>query len=68
MTHEQLVAALSRGFADIEPGQRLSLEFDVTAGRFEVLDLSHKLLLVFFANGEPAERPKRWSSWNPAGS
>ncbi|MGY4325974.1 class 3 adenylate cyclase [Bradyrhizobium sp. LB7.2] len=56
MTHEQLVAALSRGFADIEAGQRLNLEFDVTAGRFEVLDLSHKLLLVFFANGEPAER------------
>ena len=27
----------------------------MTAGRFEVLDLSHKLLLVFFANGEPAE-------------
>ncbi|UPJ44176.1 adenylate/guanylate cyclase domain-containing protein [Bradyrhizobium sp. 40] len=56
MTHEQLVAALSRGFADIEAGQRLNFEFDVTAGRFEVLDLSHKLLLVFFANGEPAER------------
>ncbi|MET4296861.1 class 3 adenylate cyclase [Bradyrhizobium sp. LB8.2] len=56
MTHERLVAALSRGFADIEAGQRLNLEFDVTAGRFEVLDLSHKLLLVFFANGEPAER------------
>jgi class 3 adenylate cyclase len=55
MTHEQLVAALSRGFADIEADQRLNFEFDVTAGRFEVLDLSHKLLLVFFANGEPAE-------------
>src|SRR5712672_1317864 len=55
MTHEQLVAALSRGFADIEADQQRSFEFDVTAGRFEVLDLSHKLLLVFFANGEPAE-------------
>ncbi|MBR1272928.1 adenylate/guanylate cyclase domain-containing protein [Bradyrhizobium sp. AUGA SZCCT0222] len=55
MTHEQLVAALSRGFADIEAGQQRSFEFDVTAGRFEVLDLSHKLLLVFFATGEPAE-------------
>jgi class 3 adenylate cyclase len=30
----------------------------VTAGRFEVLDLSHKLLLVFFAKGESAE-PQR---------
>src|SRR5207245_5451789 len=29
-------------------------DFEVTAGRFEVLDLSHKLLLVFFADGEPA--------------
>ncbi len=55
MTHEQLVAALSRGFADIEADRQRSFEFDVTAGRFEVLDLSHKLLLVFFANGEPAE-------------
>ncbi|WP_456621400.1 MULTISPECIES: DUF5939 domain-containing protein [unclassified Bradyrhizobium] len=54
MTHEQLVAALSRGFSDIEAGQRSSFEFDVTAGRFEVLDLCHKMLLIFFANGEPA--------------
>jgi hypothetical protein len=58
MTHEQLVVALSRGFAELEPGQQKSLDFDVTAGRFEVLDLSHKLLLVFFANGELAE-PQR---------
>src|SRR5205807_5927544 len=50
-----LVAALSRGFADIEADRQRSFEFDVTAGRFEVLDLSHKLLLVFFANGEPTE-------------
>jgi class 3 adenylate cyclase len=55
MTHQQLVAALSRGFADIEAHEHRSFDFDVTAGRFEVLDLSHKLLLVFFANGEPAE-------------
>src|SRR3954453_14777954 len=40
MTHEQLVAALSRGFADIEADRERSFEFDVTAGRFEVLDLS----------------------------
>jgi class 3 adenylate cyclase len=58
MTHEQLVAALSRGFADIEADEQRSFEFDVTAGRFEVLDLSHKLLLVFFAKGESAE-PQR---------
>src|ERR1700740_1392558 len=55
MTHQQLVAALSRGFADIEAHEHCSFDFEVTAGRFEVLDLSHKLLLVFFADGEPAE-------------
>jgi class 3 adenylate cyclase len=55
MTHQQLVAALSRGFADIEPHEHRGFDFEVTAGRFEVLDLSHKLLLVFFAEGEPAE-------------
>src|SRR5438105_8891827 len=55
MTHQQLVAALSRGFADIEAHEHRGFDFEVTAGRFEVLDLSHKLLLVFFANGEPAE-------------
>jgi len=55
MTHEQLVAVLSRGFADIEAHQRRSFDFDVTAGRLEVLDLSHKLLLVFFAHGDTVE-------------
>ena len=55
MTHQQLVAALSRGFADIEAHEHRSFDFEVTAGRFEVLDLSHKLLLVFFVNGEAAE-------------
>jgi hypothetical protein len=55
MTHQQLVAVLSRGFADIEAHQHRSFDVEVTAGRFELLGLSHKLLLVFFANGEPAE-------------
>jgi hypothetical protein len=55
MTHQQLVAALSRGFADIEAHEHRSFDFDITAGRFELLDLSHKLLLVFFADGKPAE-------------
>jgi class 3 adenylate cyclase len=36
----------------------MSTDFEVTAGRFEVLDLSHKLLLVFFVNQQPAE-PQR---------
>src|SRR3954454_7530501 len=52
MTHEQLIAALSRGFADIEARQQQIFDFEVAAGRFELLDLSHKLLLVFFAEEE----------------
>src|SRR5436305_12954404 len=55
MTHQQLVAALSRGFADIEPDKHRSFDFELTAGRFEVLDLSHKLLLVFFVKEDLAE-------------
>src|SRR5204863_9419709 len=58
MTHQQLVAALSRGFADIAAHELRSFDFEVTAGRFEALDLSHKLLLVFFVNEELAE-PQR---------
>src|SRR5215469_15556324 len=53
MTHQQLVAALSRGFADIGAHEQASFDFEVTARRFEVLDLSLKLLLVFFVDGEP---------------
>lgn len=55
MTTEQLIAALSRKFADIDAHQHCTFDFEVTAGRFEVLDLSHNQLLVFFAEGEPAE-------------
>src|SRR3954464_9661549 len=58
MTHQQLVAVLSRGFADIEAHEHRSFDFEVAPGRFEVLDLSHKLLLVFFVNQGPAE-PQR---------
>src|SRR3954470_14552329 len=58
MTREQLIAALSRGFAEIEAGQQYRFNLEVAAGRFEVLDLSHKLLLVFFADGETAEPQK----------
>ncbi|WP_201837396.1 adenylate/guanylate cyclase domain-containing protein [Microvirga zambiensis] len=57
-TREQIVAALSRGFADIEAQHQQKFDFEVTPGRFEVLDLNHKLLLVLFAGGEPIE-PQR---------
>lgn len=55
MTPEQIVAMLSRQFADIEAHERRSFDFDLPAGRFEVLDLSHNLLLVLFVDGQNAE-------------
>ena len=58
MTVEQLVAALSRQFTDIEAHEQRTFEFDVTQGRFEILDLSHNQLMVFFAEGETAEPQK----------
>lgn len=58
MTPEQIVAVLSRGFFDLEAGARHALEFELTPGRFEVLDLSHNLLLVFFVEGEPVAEPQ----------
>jgi class 3 adenylate cyclase len=58
MTAEQIVAMLSRQFADIEAHQQRSFDFDLPAGRFEVLDLSHNLLLVVFVQGQTGE-PQR---------
>ena len=54
LTQAQIIARLSRQLADLAPGERRCFEFDVTAGRFEILDLSHGLLLVLFAEGEAA--------------
>lgn len=54
MTPEQIIALLSRQFADIEAHQQCSFDFDLPPGRFEVLDLSHNLLLVLFVQGEPS--------------
>lgn len=58
MTPEQIVAVLSREFFDLEAGERRGLDFELTPGRFEVLDLSHNLLLVFFVEGEAAVEPQ----------
>ena len=55
MTPEQIVALLSRQFADIEAHAQRSFDFDLSAGRFEVLDLSHNLLLVLFVDGQSAD-------------
>lgn len=55
MTPEQIVALLSREFVDIEAHQQRRFDFELPAGRFEVMDLSHNLLLVFFVEGETAE-------------
>ncbi len=58
MTREQIVATLSREFVDIDAGQQCTFDFDLPAGRFEVLDLSHNLLLVLFVDGE-VEAPQK---------
>ena len=55
MTPEQVIAMLSRKFVDIEAHQQRTFDFDLPAGRFEVLDLSHNLLLVLFVEGQTAE-------------
>lgn len=55
MTAEQVVALLSRQFADIGAGEQRAFDIEVTPGRFEILDLSHNQLLVLFADGAPAE-------------
>ena len=58
MTTEQVIDMLSRKFVDIEAHQQQTFDFDLPAGRFEVLDLSHNLLLVLFVAGEAAEPQK----------
>jgi len=55
MTPEQVIAMLSRKFVDIEAHRQQTFEFDLPAGRFEVLDLSHNLLFVLFVDGETTE-------------
>jgi hypothetical protein len=65
MTHQQLVAALSRGFADIEAHERRSFDFEVAAGRFEVLDPRADVNPLFFyyacSAASIAERQRRRS-------
>jgi class 3 adenylate cyclase len=55
LTAEALVASLSRLFVDIEPHETRTFDFDLPAGRFEVLDLAHGLLLVLFVEGQVPE-------------
>jgi hypothetical protein len=55
VTPEQVIAMLSQKFVDIEAHQRCTFDFELPAGRFEVLDLSHNLLLVLFVEGQTAE-------------
>lgn len=52
MTIPEVVAMLSEQFVDIDPHVKRSFEFDLTAGRFEILDLAHGLMLVFFVEGQ----------------
>src|SRR5258708_6773931 len=55
MTRDDMVAMLSRLFVDIEPHQKRTFEFELPAGRFEVLDLAHSLLLALFVEGQRPE-------------
>lgn len=55
MTRDAMIAMLSRLFVDIEPHQKRTFEFELPAGRFEVLDLAHGLLLVLFVEGQGPE-------------
>jgi class 3 adenylate cyclase len=55
LTLDALLAMLSRQFVDIEPHEKRTFEFDVTEGRFEIIDLSHGLMLVFFVEGQSPE-------------
>ena len=55
LTSEAMVAMLSKLFVDIEPHQARTFEFDLPAGRFEVLDLAHGLLLALFVDGDEPE-------------
>jgi len=54
-TPESLIGMLTKLFVDIEPHQTRTFEFDLPAGRFEVLDLAHRLMLVLFVEGEGLE-------------
>ena len=55
MTPDDMVAMLSKLFVDIEPHQKHTFEFELPAGRFEVLDLAHGQLLVLFVEGQGQE-------------
>jgi class 3 adenylate cyclase len=58
MTREALLAALSKLFVDIEPRQKYIFEFELPAGRFEVIDLAHGLMLALFVEGDGPESQK----------
>jgi class 3 adenylate cyclase len=50
-----LIGMISKLFVDIEPHQKRTFEFELPAGRFEVVDLAHSLLLVLFVEGQGPE-------------
>jgi class 3 adenylate cyclase len=46
LTGEAIISSISKVFADIEGHSTRTFELDLPPGRFEVLDLSHNLLLI----------------------
>lgn len=55
MTPQALIGMLSKLFVDIEPHQKRTFEFDLPVGRFEVMDLSHGLMLALFVKDQKSE-------------
>ncbi len=50
MTHEQLLAFLTKFVGEVAPGEKKTIELDLPPGRFEICDLSHSSLLVFMVD------------------
>lgn len=61
MTREEVVAMLSKRFVDIEPHQKRTFEFELPAGRFEVIDRGRQCLF----SGPPALRYPEQSRHGP---
>ncbi|MBX3062484.1 MAG: adenylate/guanylate cyclase domain-containing protein [Anaerolineae bacterium] len=55
LTPATLIALLTKMFIDIEAQQKRSFDFELPVGRFEVVDLSHKLMLALFVKGQDVD-------------
>ncbi len=58
LTTEQLIAYIHKGFADIQPKTKMSVEFDLKPGRFELIDLPHDSLVNFMVEDGEIKNPE----------